>query len=493
MLNSQISNRSLQSFERPKFKRQIYPGVQSLSPYLLISQLKELWPEVSKEFCCVFQYQKDLLSQTGANTESFCAIGAAAEIRVSLKKIQIEYQFKIENTIIFTRRISHPDNSLSYTLLFENLSMVVEKAKQKLGQYFEFVDEDLAALHFFGGWKSSQAFKENKEIAIFTLPKMTIHLGERIEIGSFLDSHYPTFFEEQINFSQSVGLFNPLPLHAYSIEDTSNKSEYIKNLKNILATIDNSGTSKVVLSTKKSICLRGSPPDPIQLSSMLASRYGQVYDYCFQWNAGTAWIGVSPEVHLQKLRRHLITKPLAGTIKVNKIKNPPSMIADFLKDPKENLEHQLAVKEMLMDLKNVCEYETWSIPSKKNLLHLSYACHMKSEIYGYLKEGVDSFEILRYLYPPPTIWGVPKDWGGQIIQQFEPFERDFFTGCLGYFTGKDDSNFALVLRSGRLEGNRLDIFAGSGIVKDSVPQLEWEETQNKMKPLLSLIQLNASP
>ena len=98
---------------------------------------------------------------------------------------------------------------------------------------------------------------------------------------------------------------------------------------------------------------------------------------------------------------------------------------------------------------------------------------------------------MRYLYPPPTIWGVPKDWGGQIIHQYEPFERDFFTGGLGYFTGKDDSNFALVLRSGCLEGNQLDIFAGSGIVKSSVPRLEWEETQNKMKPLLSLIQQNA--
>ena len=491
MLDTPTAKLSFQAHHRPKFNRQIYPGVQPCSPYGLLLQLRELWPEASEEFLCVFQYQKDPHSPIEANAVSFSAIGAAAEIKVLFNKAQIDYQFKIENAIIFTHSIPHPDRSLRYPLLFENLSSVVQKAKEILGGYFDIANEDLEALHFFGGWKASQTLMNNKEIAIFTLPKVTINQGEMMEAGSFLHPHFPAFSIEQINFCQWDDPFNQQPIHAVSIEDMSNQAEYLKNLANILTTMDNSGTSKVVLSIKKRISLSAPLPDPIQLSSKLARRYGQVYDYYFQWNSGKAWFGVSPEVHLQKLHRHLVTKPLAGTIKINKMETSPAMISNFLKDPKENLEHQLAVEQILMDLKFVCKYEKWIIPSEKNLLRLQYACHLKSEIYGYLKEGVGTFDVLRYLYPPPTIWGVPKDWGGQIIHQYEPFERDFFTGGLGYFTGKDDSNFALVLRSGCLEGNQLDIFAGSGIVKSSVPRLEWEETQNKMKPLLSLIQQNA--
>ena len=138
----------------------------------------------------------------------FLAIGAAAEIKVLFNKAQIDYQFKIENAIIFTHSIPHPDRSLRYPLLFENLSSVVQKAKEILGMYFDIANEDLEALHFFGGWKASQTLMNNKEIAIFTLPKVTINQGEMMEAGSFLHPHFPAFSIEQINFCQWDDPFN---------------------------------------------------------------------------------------------------------------------------------------------------------------------------------------------------------------------------------------------------------------------------------------------
>ena len=80
-----------------------------------------------------------------------------------------------------------------------------------------------------------------------------------------------------------------------------------------------------------------------------------------------------PRYICKKLHRHLVTKPLAGTIKINKMETSPAMISNFLKDPKENLEHQLAVEQILMDLKFVCKYEKWIIPSEK----IYYVCSMR--------------------------------------------------------------------------------------------------------------------
>ena len=412
LLNNQTYHVSLQANERPNYNLQKFPGVPHLSPYRLILQLRKLWPEACKEFCCIFQYHKEPDSSPEANSVSFGAIGAAAEIKVFLNQDQIDYQFKIENTIIFTKSVPHAGQSLSYPLLFENLSSVVKRAKDVLCQYFEIADEDQEALCFFGGWQSSQKMTNHKEIAVFTLPRMTINQAEVMEVGRFIHPHFPAFSLEQINFSQSKDAFTQTLVPAHSITDIPEQSQYLRNLNSILAKIGNSEASKVVLSIKKSLHLTQPAPDPVQLSYRLAERYGQVYDYFFQWNSGKAWFGVSPEVLLQKVNRNLITKPLAGTCKIKKEEDIPARISNFLNDSKENLEHQLTVEQMVRDLKNVCEYEKRTMPSEKNLLRLNYVYHLKSEIYGYLKEGVSTFDVLRYLYPPPTIWGIPKDWGG---------------------------------------------------------------------------------
>ncbi|MBF0278513.1 MAG: chorismate-binding protein [SAR324 cluster bacterium] len=468
-----------------QYHRQNYPEVPRISPHLLAIQLRELWPALSQEFSCVFQYKKDADSPVEIDSACFSAIGSVAELKVLINKTQIKYQVEIENTTILTKHFPRDIESLGYPDFFKNLGPIIEKTKKLLCQHFHIPEEDHKSLCFFGGWKSIKMAETFQEIAVFTLPKMTLAQKNGLEVRQFIvdDSakfsidNLKYFPPEEASFLKRQAVFQNTNL--------PERAEYIKKLTGVLEKIRESAISKVVLSRKKHIELTEAP-DPLKMSFLLAKNYWQVYDYSFQWNGKEFWFGVSPEVLLQKSERHIITKPLAGT---RKTQMGDGIQEDdrFRNDPKENLEHELAVNQMMSDLENICEYEKLINYSRKNILRLNYASHIKSEIYGYLKEGKNTFDVLSKLYPPATIWGVPKELGEKLIADFEQFERSFFTGGLGYFTLEDESNFALVIRSARLEGKSLELFAGGGIVKNSIPELEWEEAQAKMTPLLSLI------
>ncbi len=477
-----------ESKSRGHYERQSHPEFPRVSPYFLAMRLRTLWPKFSQEFISVFQYQKEENAPIAIESACFCAIGAAAEIKVLINKTQIKYQFKIENTIIFTNCFQRASPSLCYPALFKNLSTIVKKAKKIITQHFQIMEEDQKTLCFFGGWKSLKITESYQEIAIFTLPKMTLSQKDGLEVWQFVFPDVPLFSLETINLLPVIEDSSQPRLKVSQITNTPEHADYLEKLNRVLENLRDS--SKIVLSQKKSVLLTETP-DPLEISFLLAKDYGQVYDYSFQWNTEKLWFGVSPEILLQKSERHIITKPLAGTRKRHK-EDGIQDIANFINDPKENLEHKLAVDQMMLDLKDICEYEKLINYSEKNVLHLSYTRHIKSEIYGYLKEENDTFDVLSNLYPPATIWGIPKEWSEQIIADFEPFERSFFTGGLGYFTWEDESNFALVIRSGYLEGNKLEIFAGGGIVKNSIPQLEWEEAQAKMTPFLSLLDQGTS-
>lgn len=470
----------------PHYQYESHPEVPPMSSYLILEQLKQSLPQDAQDFCGVFRYQKEADALEGSESVNFCALGKVAELKVWLNKRQIRYQFEIGEAIAFVESFPLVSESLYYPQLFEGLSQTLAKAVQITIEHFQIDEEHQEKIQFFGGWKALKVTDELKEIAVFTLPKICINQVQTFEISQFVAPHVPPFSREQLDFFQSVDMVFQNNMNVCSIMDIPSRPTYLKKLAQVIHHFATS-TTKIVLSRKKRIFL-SERTDPCLIPYILAEKHAQVYDYSFQWEGEKIWFGVSPEVLLQKSKRTIVTKPLAGTTKkVSDAKNPQA-ISNFLNDPKENLEHELAFEQMVADLKEVCEDEKLTIHTQKNLFTLKYAHHIKSEIWGELKKGKSTFDVLGHFYPPATIWGVPKSNSSKVIDEFEPFERGFFTGGLGYFNLRDDSNFALVIRSGCLYDFILDVFVGGGIVKNSVPDLEWEEGHIKMTPFLSLIE-----
>ena len=450
-----------------------------------MEQLKQQLPKEAQEFCGVFRYQKESEATEGADSVNFCALGRVAEIKVWISHRQIKFQFSIGESIALVESFPLASPALYYPQLFQELSSIMGKATQITATHFQISAAHQDKIQFFGGWKALKITEESREIAVFTLPKICINQAQTLEISQFVEPKTPSFSIEQLNFFQSAEAVFQNNMNVCSIMDVPSRPIYLKKLAEVIHRFSTT-TTKIVLSRKKRIVL--SDTDPALIPYILAEKHAQVYDYSFQWEGEKIWFGVSPEVLLQKSKRTIVTKPLAGTTKKSPTDTNPQALSDFLSDPKENLEHQLAFDQMVEDLKEVCVPEKLTIKTEKNLFTLNYAHHIQSEIWGELKKGKSTFDALSHFYPPATIWGVPKSNSSKVIEEFEPFERGFFTGGLGYFTLRDDSNFALVIRSGCLYDQVLDVFVGGGIVKNSIPDLEWEEGHIKMTPFLSLIQ-----
>jgi anthranilate/para-aminobenzoate synthase component I len=196
-------------------------------------------------------------------------------------------------------------------------------------------------------------------------------------------------------------------------------------------------------------------------------------------------MGISPEIIMKQHGSVAVTKPLAGTRQkfdddaVNK-----KVRAELTSTSKDIIEHDHALRFMVSQLEKADIGEV-KIDKNKTVLETPYAFHIKSEISIKVKEKVSYFDIIGAIYPPATIWGIPVDRTEHILAETEPFAREYFTGIYGYWNFAGDADAALVIRSARIEDDTVSVYAGGGSVKYSDGDAEFEETVNKMRPLLS--------
>jgi menaquinone-specific isochorismate synthase len=121
------------------------------------------------------------------------------------------------------------------------------------------------------------------------------------------------------------------------------------------------------------------------------------------------------------------------------------------------------------------------------ILRLSYVQHIYSRFEGILKPDTDDFKIISSIHPTPAVSGYPKQNIRALIKRYETFYRGFYAGPVGWI-GKDSSEFVVGIRSGIINNNYLSVFSGAGIVQKSSPEAEWNEIENKISPLLKILQ-----
>jgi anthranilate synthase component 1 len=208
--------------------------------------------------------------------------------------------------------------------------------------------------------------------------------------------------------------------------------------------------------------------------------------YMFYFHFGDFHVvGASPEI-LVRLEGDAVTvRPIAGTRRRGATPEEDTALADeLLADPKERAEHIMLVDLGRNDVGRVAQTGTVHVTEQMVIERYSHVMHIVSSVEGKIKPGLNALDVLRATFPAGTVSGAPKVRAMEIIDELEPVKRGVYAGAVGYLGFHGNMDVAIALRTAVVKDGMLHVQAGGGIVADSEPAAEWQETQNKAKALL---------
>jgi anthranilate synthase component I len=239
---------------------------------------------------------------------------------------------------------------------------------------------------------------------------------------------------------------------------------------------------QVVLSQRLGIDLAATP---FALYRALRTLNPSPYLYFLDMD-GVALVGSSPEVLVRVEDGTVTVRPIAGTRPRGKTPDEDRALAeDLLADEKELAEHRMLVDLGRNDVGRVAEYGSVHVPDLMVVERYSHVMHIVSQVEGRLREGLGAMDAFRACFPADTVSGAPKVRAMEIIDELEPVRRGTYAGAVGHFSyGGRSMDTAITIRTVLVTGGKAYVQAGAGIVADSNPAREYEETLNKARALL---------
>ncbi|MDQ3228204.1 MAG: anthranilate synthase component I [Pseudomonadota bacterium] len=241
---------------------------------------------------------------------------------------------------------------------------------------------------------------------------------------------------------------------------------------------------QVVLSQRLSVPFRARPVDVYRaLRALNPSPYMYFLDV-----GGTQVVGSSPEILVRQQGDDITVRPIAGTRPRGKtVEEDNRLEAELLADPKERAEHLMLIDLGRNDVGRVAEAGTVQVGERFVIERYSHVMHIVSEVTGKLKAGMSYADVLRATFPAGTVSGAPKIRALEVIRELEPIKRNVYSGAVGYIGWHGDADTAIAIRTAVIQDGRLHVQAGAGIVHDSDPHKEWEETMNKGRALFRAV------
>ena len=229
--------------------------------------------------------------------------------------------------------------------------------------------------------------------------------------------------------------------------------------------------------------------DPLALYRALRFINPSPYMFCVRLSEKLALVGSSPEVHVRLRNREVEIRPIAGTRKRGATSEEDELLSvELLADPKERAEHLMLVDLARNDVGRIAKYGTVKVTEFMAIERYSHVMHIVSDVVGELRDGQTAYDVMRATFPAGTVSGAPKVRAMQLIYEFEKGKRGVYAGAVGYFGFDGQLDSCIALRSVVLKDGVAYVQAGGGVVADSDPEFEYDESVNKAKATFRAIE-----
>ena len=268
------------------------------------------------------------------------------------------------------------------------------------------------------------------------------------------------------------------------------KADYVKAVERAKALIEAGDFMQVQVGQRIHKTFTQSP-----LSLYRALRSLNPSPYMYFYNMGDFQVvGASPEILVRQETtpegNKVTIRPLAGTRPRGA--TPEADIAtehELINDPKERAEHVMLIDLARNDIGRIAKTGSVKVTEAFAVERYSHVMHIVSNVEGLLKDGMSSMDVLRATFPAGTLTGAPKVHAMELIDQLEPVKRGIYGGACGYLSFAGDMDVAIAIRTGIIKNNTLYVQAAAGVVADSIPEMEWRETEHKARALLRASEL----
>lgn len=369
------------------------------------------------------------------------------------------------------------------------------------------VQHHLASVHLLGGFSF---FDENDGeewqhfgSGSFTLPEWLIvrdgeftvlTITKKLDFQSnsenLITSVYETLDQlEQIFKAHSYSVKSSpehKPLSGIPDLDSENFTRWQNSLENAIDLIKNKVFDKIVLARQLRLQL-DAPVSDTHILNHLRSQYPDCYSFLIRQNEDASFIGCTPERLASFKERNVLTEGLAGSISRGKTASEDALLEHTLLHSQKDLNEHLYVMNAIGE--NLRRYSDEFVhPNSPGIKKLSNVQHLYTPVRAKIKKGVSRTEVLAKLHPTPAVGGYPRSAAVPYIPMLEDFKRGWYAGPIGWINAQGEGEFVVAIRSGLIKKDEVLLFAGCGIIENSDPAREWDETNLKLIPMLTALE-----
>jgi len=294
--------------------------------------------------------------------------------------------------------------------------------------------------------------------------------------------------KEQLKYSVSAPVVKPT--QGYPAERDFAKADYlaaVERAKDLIAAGD-------FMQVQVGQCIKKRYTEsPLSLYRALRSLNPSPYMYYYNFGDFHV-VGASPEILVRQERtdegQKITIRPLAGTRPRGATpEKDKAAEVELVNDPKERAEHVMLIDLARNDIGRIAKTGSVKVTEAFVVERYSHVMHIVSNVEGILKDGMTSMDVLKATFPAGTLTGAPKVHAMELIDQLEPVKRGLYGGACGYLSYAGDMDVAIAIRTGIVKDGQLYVQAAAGVVADSVPEMEWRETEHKARALLRASEL----
>lgn len=296
------------------------------------------------------------------------------------------------------------------------------------------------------------------------------------QLSRDIDREKQSLFESEVTFPTGASIV---------AKEEVKKNQWLDIVDQAIEAINNDKAKKIVLAREMRLQLNKSVEIGVMLKKLL---HLQTNSYIFAVERGeNCFIGATPERLVSLAGNKLLSACVAGTAPRGRtIVEDDNISNSLLHDDKNREEHGYVVKMIRQAMEQYCK--DIDIPSQPVIYPLKNLQHLYTPVTAILKEGYSIFDVIEQLHPTPALGGVPREASLAFIREHECFDRGWYGAPIGWLDSNKHAEFAVAIRSGLIQGDEASLFAGCGIMKDSDPTLEYEETNIKFLPILSALE-----